>query len=1058
MAVDGGYISVDVTEFLDMRAELKRVKAELARVSKALIEANSNLNEARQENSSLRRNSQTQRRFEAEIANLVRDRRIANEKYAILLERCKNLEAELAKPNVQLEILQNRLVETRTLLEREQQRAAATGQSLADAESRARNNLLARSAAEKVMERIRQEKNQLQREMEILRRQISAGDLRIRELTAELERSRKNNAELAAAIKAGDSGHAAAVAGHNAETSRLRDEISARNSKIAELEKQNLQLDRMATQLRQQLQDAREQLSAMKGEFERGSAALKNSMAEATDLRRRNAEMDADLKQLSAQVATLSRRLETRDSEDFRNASAARETCRKLERDLVTLQNELVELRNRAVNGENTIADLQRQLKSAQADLQSVRRQESLVRAENQQLSTRLASAAETQRQLAQLQSNFDALARENRENRALLAAAKPRERELARVKLRLLELDRLKASLVREQQLNEELRRETRRLAGEVKLLRKRSAELDEARRKITELEGLNAELQRLRQMQQEYRRLSALESQFAALKIHSGELETAIRERQAQIDALKQLLETAGKNRADLEKQLAALNGVRRRNQELDAMVTSLNQEVQNLNAMLAKFKAGDPGVMPAEYRRQIAELRKNLSRIGPLNDRIARLQQELQQTKEQFQHRINLLISRCSTAESLASRRADENSRLRKLNEELAKMNSNITSALQSRVERAQFDRLGSELEALKQLYSAVTAERDRLVTELDALRRGVAPELSGEKIAESPEQLSADGLQAERNGNIQLAIWNYSQALRASAEFRPAHLRLAHIYFKRKDYARALPHLSAARVDVPDDLELALKTALCYIRLKRFGNAKTIIDPLLRTRAENYQVQLLAGLIEAESGSFSNAEERLVTAGRLAPQQPEVFIELARLLANSVSDRQGEAVAAYERARALGAAPVPDLEKKLGKLLDNRREIIRFYAAAASEAELNREFGSAVWYYRKLVEIKPAEFVPRLALALHRNGKSAQARETLEFNTPSRAGMMVLAIIETDAGNDTAAIRAARQCSGVKIPDDWQAMTMEISRLRKLPRPTAAVRLLLSSGQK
>ena len=46
----------------------------------------------------------------------------------------------------------------------------------------------------------------------------------------------------------------------------------------------------------------------------------------------------------------------------------------------------------------------------------------------------------------------IEALSKENRENRVLLAAAKPKEQELARVKLRLLELDRLKTALSQEQ------------------------------------------------------------------------------------------------------------------------------------------------------------------------------------------------------------------------------------------------------------------------------------------------------------------------------------------------------------------------------------------------------------------------------------------------------------------------------------------------------------------------------------------------------------------------------------------------------------------------------
>jgi hypothetical protein len=145
-------------------------------------------------------------------------------------------------------------------------------------------------------------------------------------------------------------------------------------------------------------------------------------------------------------------------------------------------------------------------------------------------------------------------------------------------------------------------------------------------------------------------------------------------------------------------------------------------------------------------------------------------------------------------------------------------------------------------------------------------------------------------------------------------------------------------------------------------------------------------------------------------------------------------------------------------VPDLEKQLSSLLDSRREMIRFLSGAATEAELGRDYGSAVWYYRKLVELKPEDFVPRLALALHRNNRSAAARETLEFNKPSRLGMAVLTVIELDSKNETAALHAARQSAGAKLPEDWQAMNMEIAKLKSLKIAPAAVSILLSGFQK
>ena len=66
-----GEDTVDIGEYLELRAELDRVKEELKKISKNLIETRASLIEAQREAASLRKNSQTQRRFETEIANLV---------------------------------------------------------------------------------------------------------------------------------------------------------------------------------------------------------------------------------------------------------------------------------------------------------------------------------------------------------------------------------------------------------------------------------------------------------------------------------------------------------------------------------------------------------------------------------------------------------------------------------------------------------------------------------------------------------------------------------------------------------------------------------------------------------------------------------------------------------------------------------------------------------------------------------------------------------------------------------------------------------------------------
>ena len=56
------------------------------------------------------------------------------------------------------------------------------------------------------------------------------------------------------------------------------------------------------------------------------------------------------------------------------------------------------------------------------------------------------------------------------------------------------------------------------------------------------------------------------------------------------------------------------------------------------------------------------------------------------------------------------------------------------------------------------------------------------------------------------------------------------------------------------------------------------------------------------------------------------------------------------------------------------------------------------------------------------------------------------------------IQLDSKNEAAALRAARQAAGAKLPEDWQAMNMEIAKLKALKHPSAAVTILLSGFAK
>jgi len=979
----------------------------------------------------LRKSGSRQQNFEREIADLMHDRRVLKEKYDLLEARYKKLEAEAGKPDAQIRELQTRLVEERIMLERTVKRADDAGKRLAAAESELKNSRMAKNAAEKLMRQAENEVLRLRGALEEAKKKSTTSGSREEELNREIARLRKELKTLLAEGKGGVS--------YNGASPAMGAALAERENKIASLKKDIEALGKALQQTENRMQKEMDAGNRAAKELTAAKAQQKELLAQNEQLQSRNEALEKDFKLLSERNSALQRRLNSRDDEAFRNASAAQETCKKLEKDLLALQQQLVEVRSADDSKNNKLAELERKVKVLGSELlaaraKAIEQEKKAAAAEGE-----LTALRPVKEQFAELQRNFAALSKENSENRALAAAAKPREAELSRVKLRLLETERIRQDLVKEQRLNGELAQEMSRLRREIQSFRTRVSELDAARRKVIDLEAAVRELNHLKTLRPKIDELTKREQEAAALKIKNGELENKLADTGAKLNA-------AVKRIGELEKNNASTAGLRdkadalsKHNKELKAIIAEQHSELERL----AKNGTGSGGSGLS------ADSKKLASQIAALNDALSSSRSK----NESLQKRYDALEARFNADGELLSRREEELKRLRKLNAELADYRKNSADDLVKQTLQQQLTNHAREVQELNRLNAELAAERDRIAAELEARKNGVEPDTETVKPSESPEELTAAGAVAEKNGNIELALWNYRQALAADKDYSGAHLRLGLLLFFRKNHKEALPHLSAARAADPQNLELALYTARCQVELKRFGNARIVTEPLLKKYADDYRVQLLSGIIDAASGKISNAEERMMTAARLAPDKPEIYIELAQLLSTQVNDRSSEAVTAYEKARSLGCQPVPGLEKKLRHLLDHRREMIRFLSGAASEAELSGDWGSAVWYYKKLVAMERKDFVPHLALAQLRGGNAASARETLEFNKPSRCGMAVMTLIELESGSEVNALRAARQSAGITVPENWVAFKMELEKLSAKKHPSAAERILL-----
>ena len=237
--------------------------------------------------------------------------------------------------------------------------------------------------------------------------------------------------------------------------------------------------------------------------------------------------------------------------------------------------------------------------------------------------------------------------------------------------------------------------------------------------------------------------------------------------------------------------------------------------------------------------------------------------------------------------------------------------------------------------------------------------------------------------------------------------------------------------------------PANQQLAFDLARSYAGEKRFGNALAILESMRSARIKDADFQELISDVYAGSGRFSEAEQCLKMALHLKKDSPELMIKLAKVILSGSASRTTEAASLYENARALGVQADIDLEPKLGKMIDERRDFELFLFEAAQEAERSREYQSSQWYYRQLIELgrNKDKYVPRMAFVRYMNDDPG-AIETLAFNSKTPLGCLVMTLIHLKHKDEKNAIQSAREAKHlnkgkpVAIPDDWHTLAVEL----------------------
>jgi DNA repair exonuclease SbcCD ATPase subunit len=1049
---------------------------QLRRVRRELAEATTELDELRRERAN-RRNSET------EIANLIRDQRIAREKYALLEKSYRKLQEDLKKPESSLQELRKQLLEKHDRLTDAEKTIRLLEERLRREEQNMATSNREKIQLRKQLQQLEETRQRIQAEADGIRTELGSAQERGRKAemrAAELEKSlsvaEARAADLAKSLRESEANRSsvanqasAAVAENSEELARLRAYADAADKRTKQFQQQCVDLRRECDEMLKKLQAAEQLRSSSEENFAnvRAEAEKEHTRAESladelTKVRELQRRQEAELTKVLAEIEPLKERLARRDSDDFKGMVEAQSALRKLEEEVAALKNREAENNVVLAEEKKLTASLRQKLEDVKQALLKARGR---VKSSEQELEA-VRGDAEKFRELApryqELERNFAALHRENQENRIKLAAASPREAELRRIKLRLVELDQLKSSLGREQRLTAELAADKKRLQEELAGLRELGTELAAARKQLENLKALQREVQELRRVNQDTvarletmkkledelvtARKSLIESGAAQLELHEvkvayakvlNERNTAATEAARLRDELseaasrekrsREILTEAVNEASRLRDELSKLESQEKRTREVSAAAES---EASRLRSELSKLESREKhtrevsAAAESEASRLRDELAKLESREKRSSEASAIAEKGLAQTLEKTRQQLREAQDRVEKLEAVLP----QLEQLRKLNDELMRARSFEAELIKARAALGELTRYKDELAGVTKLNEQLA--RDKAELEKELARRPRLPfqdqqeehlKLVRAATREKPEDYVAEGILAESAGSIELAIWNYRKALWLEPAHGEASERLGLLLLKRGDYEEAARLLAAARAAAPNRVDLALAISRAYLGQKRFGNAQAVLEPLLKRYPENGELLTVAALAAADSGDAATAEKYLKLAIRFLPNSPEPRIEFSRLLIHQDAARLDEASSLYEKARLMGARPDTELEPILGPRLDKRREMESFLHSAMNEAFDSKDYSGAAWYCKQLLELnrRPAYFTPLLALARLLGGESGGARETLTFNSESAQGALVLALVELKDGDRQAFSAAVRR---------------------------------------
>lgn len=945
----------------------------------------------------LRQESERNRSSQLEIANLVKEKAVLGHRMDALQQKYDAMLEKQGAPEKEKQDLQNRLVEERMKLDIVNQRlkmqeaeqgklkeeitellrerkdlqlkhASSAEQVVSLARRIDDQNKLAEIRA-KETENLRKELTELSEQNNLLNIKTKAGQDEINRLSKALENKATAPQQLA---ENRDLAKRLSIVAIENEQLRIESrELKKQESRsVTELKELRLALLSMTDQ-RDALTKVVKKLQEHNSKQETIDAARLQEMA---TMSARNQKLDAELKSYISKYEASQKRLETRLDSEYQNVLSLTNQVKDGLEKLKERDDELQKLQVRYSQSQDNnrrLSDTVQELKDKLTTRDDVATKFATTSADYRKL----------QDEQKRLQDELTKMEQINRENATIVAKYQVASKQLIQLAQNKTDLDILKIKHQQALELIAQLRKtseiteskQVAMLTNELKnitdLQQKTEQKNSEYEKTIRENATLLADT-KITLIESEAQReklstnLQQINAQVEELKKDKPQIERLQKEQLAKVPELQKMQKILSQQQsiiAELEKESATLKaGSTAKERQIIAQNRTIEQYQQTISELEQQRQ------LVADLRRALTTKEAELTQIrtNGLSDDLLRRQLSAaaeihrRQLSERDQ-RVNLLEQQLGAAENNQ------------------KQMQNDLTEMQKKVNLLESIRK-SEIAAIENFNRSLSTDFARIPDS--------TPAKSPQEVAWHAAELLTVGGNAEKEQEIDVAMWNYRKILEFDPSNFQANARLGSICLNRGMYNDAAKYFHIAMKKEPQNAALALDYGLCLLEMKDYATARQLLSEAIQQHPNHDDLRAIRAAAINYCGDSATAITELREILKKSPNRHDVMIYLAEAIYDSGKNRD-EAQKLYRDARKAGASPVAKLEK-LGIASDNE-QALQFLYNSAKESEQKADPTSAIWYYAQIRKLEgtQSKIANHLGLLQLQNNRPEEALENL-----------------------------------------------------------------------